>query len=161
MQSLHYAVWWPVCKICRWLFSDMLETTKLRRISPTYLLHLELDGGSDLISFGSHALTVTQNCREFTSFVKSWAQHSWDGLDDSVWCKESIVLLSWNVQNVIFQDWLSRCNCISATASNLVVTSVLQGWNLIDPLASQHNFHHWLLSTVVYSDRVTKHDTHL
>jgi hypothetical protein len=57
------------------------------------LLHLELDGGLDLINLCCHRLGVSQKTRELSGFVKTWTQQTRDLLDERLGGKESVVLL--------------------------------------------------------------------
>ena len=57
------------------------------------LLHLELDGGFDVVDFANHVVLVGQHSWEFTSLVQTWAQKTWDLFDQGFRSKESIVLL--------------------------------------------------------------------
>ena len=57
------------------------------------LLHLELDGGLDIIDFTKHIILMGQHGWEFTSLVQTWTQKTWDLFDQGFRSKESIVLL--------------------------------------------------------------------
>lgn len=58
-----------------------------------YLLHLKLDGGFDLVHLGHQVLIVSEERREFASFVQAWTQDSRDLLDQGLGGQEGIVLL--------------------------------------------------------------------
>merc|ERR1711944_59217 len=57
------------------------------------LLHLELDGGLDIIDFTKHIILMGQHGWEFTGLVQTWTQKTWDLFDQGFRSKESIVLL--------------------------------------------------------------------
>ena len=57
------------------------------------LLHLELDGGLDIIDFTKHIILMGQHSWEFTSLVQTWTQKTWDLFDQGFRSEESIILL--------------------------------------------------------------------
>ena len=57
------------------------------------LLHLELDGGLDVIDLANHVVGVGQHGGELTSLVETGAEKTWDLLDQGLGGEESIVLL--------------------------------------------------------------------
>ena len=58
-----------------------------------HFLHLELDGGLDLINFSSHGLGVSQQTGEFTSLVQTGSQQSWNLLDQRLGGQKGVVFL--------------------------------------------------------------------
>jgi len=56
------------------------------------LLHLEFDCGLDIINFTKHIILMSQHSWEFTSFVQTWTQKTWDLFDQRFRSKESIIL---------------------------------------------------------------------
>ena len=73
----------------------------------TYLLHLELDGGSDLINLSDHGFRVCQHGGEFTRLVQTGSEDTGDGLDDGVGSEEGIVFLSckWKMNLIGESKW--------------------------------------------------------
>lgn len=61
----------------------------------SYLLHLELDGTSDLISLADHGLVVGKKGWEFTSLVQTGSKDPGDLFDQRIGGEESIVLLGY------------------------------------------------------------------
>jgi hypothetical protein len=57
------------------------------------LLHLELDGGLNLVNLLLHVLATAQKTWEFTGLGKTWSQKTWDLLDHVIRGKEEIVPL--------------------------------------------------------------------
>ena len=57
------------------------------------LLHLELDGGLDIIDLTNHIILMSQHGWEFTSLVQTWTQKTWDLFDQGFRSEESIVFL--------------------------------------------------------------------
>lgn len=60
-----------------------------------YLLHLELDGGFDLIHLGIHVLIVGEQRGELASLVQTRTQDTRDLLDQRLRSEEGIVLLGY------------------------------------------------------------------
>lgn len=59
----------------------------------TYLLHLELDGGLDLLHLGVEVLIVGQKGGELASLVEPRAEDTRDLLDQGLRSQESVILL--------------------------------------------------------------------
>lgn len=57
----------------------------------TYLLHLEFDGGFDLVDFGGHRFVVLQQTRKLAGLVQAWTQQTWDLLDQRLGGQEGVV----------------------------------------------------------------------
>lgn len=66
-------------------------TEKIRMTLEVYLLHLELDGGFDLINFLRHGLLVGKKTRELAGLVQTRTQQTWDLFDEGFRCKEGII----------------------------------------------------------------------
>ena len=60
----------------------------------SYLLHLELDGGTNIFNFCHHGFIVCQHRWKLASLVQTRTNDTWDLLDQRIRSKESIVLLS-------------------------------------------------------------------
>merc|ERR1711894_573502 len=79
---------------------DIIELEELTIFSSgklcteTHLLHLELDGGLDLIDLRGHGLSVGEDGGEFTSLVQTGSQDTGNLLDQGIRGEETIVLLS-------------------------------------------------------------------
>lgn len=58
-----------------------------------YLLHLEFDGGFDLVHLGIHVLIVGEQGGEFASLVQPRTQDTRDLLDQRLGSQEGVVLL--------------------------------------------------------------------
>lgn len=72
-------------------------TSQFRECFPccaTYFLHLELDSCLHFVDLLDHGLGVSQETRELTGLVQTWAQQSWNLLDERLGGEESVVLLS-------------------------------------------------------------------
>ena len=70
------------------------------------LLHLELDGGLDIIDFTKHIILMGQHGWEFTGLVQTWTQKTWDLFDQGFRSKESIVLLGKLLDQFLENNWL-------------------------------------------------------
>lgn len=58
-----------------------------------YLLHLELDGGLDLIDLGVEVLVVGEQRGELAGLVQPGSKNTWDLFNQRLRSQESIVLL--------------------------------------------------------------------
>ena len=65
------------------------------KCSFAYLLHLEFDGGFDLVHLGIHVLIVGEQRGELAGLVQSRAQDTRDLLDQRLRGQEGVVLLGW------------------------------------------------------------------
>lgn len=68
-----------------------LRLARGHTVSGTYLLHLEFDGGLDLVDFGDHRFVVLQQTRKLAGFVQAWAQQTWDLFDQRFGGQEGVV----------------------------------------------------------------------
>lgn len=64
-----------------------------RRPLNDYLLHLELDGGLDLVGLGDHRLVVREKRGELSGLVETGAQETRDLLDERLGSEEGVVAL--------------------------------------------------------------------
>lgn len=74
----------------------------------TYLLHLELDGGSDVLHLALHALVVGDGGGELAGLGQTGAQDTGDQLDQGLGRQKSIVLLGCNVQGACLGSLQNR-----------------------------------------------------
>merc|ERR1719209_1357284 len=95
-------------------------------------LHLELDGGLDIIDFTKHIVLVSQHSWEFTSLVQAWAQKTWDLFDQGFRSKESIVLLGKLLdQFLVLVELISEHVWDTLRFGFVIVSSITNNANLL------------------------------
>lgn len=111
----------------------------------THFLHLELDGGLDLVDLLGHGLGVSQETREFTGFVETRSQQSRDLLDERLRGEEGVVLLGELLDQLLvlveflqgfgIHEW--DFECLGFVAMLLVAENAhlhLRAWDELQPV---------------------------
>lgn len=102
-------------------------------IQAQHLLHLELDGGFNLLNLGHHGLPMGQSRRELASLVQARSQDTRNLLDQGVRGQEGTVLLGCKMKMKLEQ--LSLTEELSSGPTQLldkllILVQLLQGLNV-------------------------------
>jgi len=110
------------------------------------LLHLELDGGLEVVDLGVEVVAVLEKGWELASLVETWTQETWDLLDERLGGEEGIVLLGQLLDQLLVLVQLfqvvhaheGHALVLGLVTMSLVsedADSELWSWNMLQPIA--------------------------
>ena len=94
---------WPQKNTVISIFTDINTWPNMVGTGRAYLLHLELDGGLDLIDLGVEVLVVGEQRGELAGLVQPGSKNTWDLFNQRLRSQESIVLLGWKSER---EPWM-------------------------------------------------------